>query len=264
MAKNPQAFSTAATSFGVGFQIVSAAAKVNGLNMGILYCAEAPQCAQVVPAVQAAAKAQNVTVSFTSKISSSAPNYTAPCLALKNAGVQSVYIASSGSVPLSVAASCHQQGYDPHYIGLDAGFSNAFAKAPGMQNMIGIVSNLPWTVTSTPGAKAMHDAVDKYAPGLFDDPNFTEQAVVMWSLGQLINEAATAGGVGKANPLTPQALLAGVYTLHQTDIQGLTPPLTFTEGQTQVVQQTCFFFMTPNNGGWDTPYGLSPTCQTAS
>jgi branched-chain amino acid transport system substrate-binding protein len=264
MAKNPQAFSTAVSFAGIGFQIASSALKVGGPKLGILYCVEAPQCAQIVPAVQAAAGPMGVNVAFTSKISSSSPNYTAPCLALKDAGVETVYIASSGSVPLSVAASCHQQGYDPHYIGLDAGFSNAFAKAPGMQNMIGIVSNLPWTVTSVPGAKKMHDAVDQFAPGLFDDANFNEQAVVMWSLAQLIKEAAEAGAVGTTNPMTPQALLDGVYKLHQTDIEGLTPKLTFTQGQTQILQQTCFFWMVPKDSGWDTPYGLTPTCQTPS
>nr|MDT0665876.1 hypothetical protein [Micromonospora sp. DSM 115978] len=165
------------------------------------------------------------------------------------------------TVPTSVSASCTQQGYDPHYIAIDAGFTNSFAEAPGMENMIGLTSNLPWIVDSTPGSKAMHDAVDEYSPGLFDDPNFTEQAVVMWSLGQLILEAAEAGSVGLDNPLTAEALTAGVYELHQTDIGGLTPPLTFVEGETQILQNTCWYWMAPKDGSWETPFGLEPTCR---
>ena len=77
----------------------------------------------------------------------------------------------------------------------------------------------------------------------------------------LIAEGAQAGGVGAANPVSGSALISGMYTLHQTNVDGLTPTLTFVRNQPHESQ--CFFWVRIQNGQFTTPYGVTPTCAPA-
>ena len=56
----------------------------------------------------------------------------------------------------------------------------------------------------------------------------------------MIGEGAAAGKVGTTNPLTPEALTNGMYTFAHTNLDGMTPTLTFTPGKAQV--NRCWFW----------------------
>jgi branched-chain amino acid transport system substrate-binding protein len=266
MLNNPLAFSSGASEEIGGDEIVLGAKLSGATKIGILYCAEAPGCAQIVPEIKAAAQQiGGMDVVAATSVSSSAPNYTAQCLSLQSAGAQAIYIATANGTALSVAGSCAQQGYHPHIVALDAGFSDSFAKAPGTDGMIGATSNYPWFLTGAPGAQEMHDAVNAYAPGLLDDPNVEGTVIVDWTLGELIVEAAKAGGVGTSAPISKSALLAGVYKLHHTNVGGMAPTLTFTQGKAQPAQQQCWFWVEVQNGQWTVPAGgAKPVCAPSS
>jgi branched-chain amino acid transport system substrate-binding protein len=266
MLHNPLAFSTGTSEEVAGDQIVLGAKKAGASKLGVLYCAEAAGCSQNVVQVKTAAQQiGGVSIPVSTSISSSAPNYTAQCLALQSANAKALYVAAANQTSLSVAASCAQQGYQTHLVSIDAAFSQSFAGAPGTEGMIGAVSNYPWFLTGTPGAQEMHAAVDKYAPGLLQDPNIQETAITNWTVGQLMIEAAKAGGVGTTAPVSTSALIAGVYKLHQTNVDGMTPTLTFTPGQAQPAQQRCWFWVEIQGGKFTVPAGaVTPVCALAA
>ena len=88
--------------------------------------------------------------------------------------------------------------------------------------------------------------------------NYSDVAVWQWATGMLIAAAAKAGDVGTTKPLSAAALLSGVYALHSTNLDGLTPTLTFVKGQPHF--NKCWFYAALQNGKFATPYGLTPTC----
>lgn len=254
-------FSPATSEFYFDYELVASAKKLGKTKMGFMYCAEQPVCAQEVAPLKQVAQAEGVQVVYTAAVLASAPNYTAQCLAAKAAGVDVMYLADAPAPVLAIASDCAQQGYTPVEESDNGAFSQSFAKAPGFAGMIATEDNMPFFVTSTPASKTMHDAWNKYEPGITSSPNLDEEAVLAWTSGMLIAEGARAGGVGKANPISGPALIAGMYALHSTNVNGLTPTLTFVQGQPHESQ--CWFWVRIQNGKFTTPYGLSPSCAQA-
>ena len=56
---------------------------------------------------------------YTASVSSTQPNYTAVCLAAKNAGA-TAWIFAGGGQPNRIASDCAQQGYSPVYVNAGA------------------------------------------------------------------------------------------------------------------------------------------------
>ena len=81
-----------------------AAQKVGGHKMAVLYCAENPACKQTVAPLQAAGKQFRIPVVFNAPVLTSAPNYTAQCLAAKEAGADVMFIAD-GPAPITIAVA---------------------------------------------------------------------------------------------------------------------------------------------------------------
>ena len=113
MAASTDTFQTSVSQFYLFAEIMTAAQKVGGHKMAVLYCAENPACKQTVAPLQAAGKQFNIPVVFNAPVLTSAPNYTAQCLAAKAAGADVMFIADGPAPTLAVASSCAQQGYRP-------------------------------------------------------------------------------------------------------------------------------------------------------
>ncbi len=164
MAASTDTFQTSVSQFYLFAEIMTAAQKVGGHKMAVLYCAENPACKQTVAPLQAAGKQYGIPVVFNAPVLASAPNYTAQCLAAKAAGADVMFIADGPAPTLAVASSCAQQGYTPHQVSDEAAYSQQMAGKPGWDGFLGSQDNIPFFVTSTPGSKAMHDALQKYQP----------------------------------------------------------------------------------------------------
>jgi branched-chain amino acid transport system substrate-binding protein len=258
MANSTDQFSTAVNSDYLFAEIMIAAQKVGSKKMAVLYCAEVPACKYTVAPLQAAGKQYGIPVAFTAAVLASNPNYTAQCLAAKQNGATSIFIADGPAVTISVAASCAQQGYTPHQVSDEAAYSQEMAGKAGWDGFLGTQDNIPFNVTSTPGSLVMHNAFQQYEPSVLTSPQYSVGEVILWTTGLLIAAGAAAGGVGTTNPMTGTALQDGVYTLHSTNLGGMTPTLTFTRGVPD--QNHCWFWIGIKNGQWYLPFGLSTTC----
>ena len=96
--------------------ITSAVHQAGGKDFALFYCAEAVQCQEGIAPLEAGAKSVGEDVVAALEVSATAPNYTAQCLAAKNAGATVIFLASSQQVDTKVIQNCYTQGYKPKVV----------------------------------------------------------------------------------------------------------------------------------------------------
>jgi len=240
---------------------MEAAKKVGATNIAQLYCAESPICQQGAATFKATAKAEGITVGYITSISFSAPNYTAQCLAARQAGVEIMNVADAVTVVQHVASDCLKQGYTPWQLALDGGVSQAFTTSPGIENkFIGSEPDIPF-FSQIPPVKTMNAAFRKYANAqTLANPNYNEEAVQNWISGLLLADAVKASNAGGSGAITSTQVYKGLYALHDDILGGMAPPLTFKQGQPNPVH--CWFWIRIQHHTFTTPYGTAPVCKT--
>ncbi|MBY8862972.1 ABC transporter substrate-binding protein [Nocardia sp. CA2R105] len=226
----------------------------HGYNkFGFLYCAEAPACAQAVPLAEAAGKLTGVNV-LSQKVAGTAPDFTAQCLAMNSAGVQAFEVGSSVDTTIRVLDACRAQGVQARLYGNE--FSTEWVKDKNAEGMFGAVVVAPWFYTQLPAIQQYHDMLKKYAPEVYNSPQFGPNTTLMWDAGKLFEAAAKAGNLG-ANA-KPDDIKRGLYALKGETLDGLTAPLTYTKGKPSV--NSCYFPIEIQKGEYVAPNGPKPTC----
>jgi len=239
---------------------VDAGKKVGVTKEAELYCAESPICQQAVAPFKATAAKTGMDLAYVAEISASAPNFTAQCLAAKQAGVGALVIADAVAVVQSVMASCAQQGYTPYEVSLDGAVSSSFVKSPALSNsLVGSEPDVPFFNTTLPAMKTYEAALKKYEPSVLTNPNYGEEVTQTWIEGLLMAAAYNAGKSGSGTA-TAAEITKGLHALHGDTLGGMTPPLTFKAGQPNPVH--CWFWIRTQHGKFTTPYGTSATCVT--
>jgi branched-chain amino acid transport system substrate-binding protein len=110
----PDFYSTGTTVIAAVYDEIAAARSAGVTKLANLYCAEIASCAEGVPLIQNFGKGLGVNLVYTSKISSTAPSYTAPCLAAQSAGANGLDVTAASTTVVSVAQSCYSQGVQRH------------------------------------------------------------------------------------------------------------------------------------------------------
>jgi branched-chain amino acid transport system substrate-binding protein len=253
-------FSQGQTTDSVPAAVVLAAKKVGAKNFGLIYCSEAPVCAQLVGVEQQVGQANGVPLVYKTAVSATAPNYTAQCLAAKQAGAESLFVADAVSVVEAVARDCNKQGYNVRIIAEDGAIAASFKSSPGLSDgFIGIEPVVPFEGANTPGIQQMEAAFKQYAPTLLSNPNYNDEAEEGWVSGLLFAAAAKAGNLG-ANGTDPTSdqLFTGLYALHNETLGGMAVGLTYKQGAPNPIH--CWFQMGTSKGNWTLPAGLTPQC----
>jgi branched-chain amino acid transport system substrate-binding protein len=197
-------------------------------NVGVFYCAETPICAQVPKLLGGLAKPMGLTVT-SARVSSTAPNYTAPCLSLKQKGVDALNIAAASNQVPRIVDACAQQGFQPVSLASSATTEKSWGKDSHLDGSLVAAANAVYTDTSVPGVKAFTDALNQYVPGLTGSAQFSWGLIDPWAGGQLFAAAA------KAAKLTPSStstdVKKGLYALKDETLDGVAPPLNFVRGK---------------------------------
>jgi branched-chain amino acid transport system substrate-binding protein len=253
---NSDFFSPSATSDTTIPGSIAAIKKAGLTDVGMLYCAEAPICGQLVAPLRTIAAKDGVSVKYVASISASAPSYAGLCLAAKQAGVTALAIETAGAVIESAATQCSQQGYDPVEVAGAGTVEQSFASTPGIEeHLVGYENDIPFFVTDTPGTKKFRSALLKYAPSAIG--KLSEDTVLVWDAGLLIGTAIKAEG--SKSSVTSQEVIDGIYTIHHNTLGGMAIPLTFKKGVPN--PQDCWYWIDIKNGKFGTPYGLTPYCE---
>lgn len=234
------------------------AKKAGRKSVGLMYCAESPVCAELDPLAKGSA--QLVGLAYRSgKVASAAPNYTAPCLANKNAGVDALYIGLNSAAVQRIINACAQQGYKPLSVGSANTVGNDWVKNPNLDGAIAVSTNAnPWD-ESLPAVKEFLEAMDSYVPGVREDDGFGINHLYPWAGGKLFEAAANAAELTPTS--TAADLRKGLYALEEETLGGLAPPLTFTKGKPAF--PTCYFTIKVAGGKFASADGGDPTCLSA-
>jgi branched-chain amino acid transport system substrate-binding protein len=228
-------------------------------KMGILYCAETPACAQFDPIGKGSAKL--VGLGYTSgKVSATAPSYTAPCLAMKSAGADALFVVHNGAVVQRIVDGCAEQGYRPLQVAQMNAVEPGWLKDPNFEGAVLSSPTALYSDAAQAAVKEMLDALDKYAPGLRDSAGFNPNVIYPWTAGKLFEAAATSAAIKPTS--TPADVKKGLYGLKNETLGGLTPPLNFTAGQPAFVP--CYFTVGLQGGKFVPRNGDKPTCPPAA
>lgn len=249
---NPDFFPTGANIYAMGYSVVELASRV-GDSTGALYCAESPQCAQVPQFVELLGGMMNVKTPVLTKVSTTSGDWTAACQSLIDAKVDSYQIAADGPAVVKIAQACYDQGLRAKVVTGDATVRASFAKQPAMQGMLAGGTTVPFIDDSTPGTKGYQEMLAKYLPDIGDENG--PLPMNSYISVQLFKKAVELGGTDK---VTSASIKEGLYQMKDETLDGLTVPLTFTEGKPTVVN--CYFTLGIEKNKFTEPEGLDYKC----
>jgi branched-chain amino acid transport system substrate-binding protein len=229
---DPNWYPSGQTNDSITYSVVATAKQAGAKNLGQLYCAESVQCQQSVPLIKADGKALGIPDVYNASIAATAPNYTAQCLAAKQAGVTAVFIGDSTSVIARVAENCSQQGYNPIYVTEGTGFTDQALSTPGLKdNLWSPYPVLPF-FSAASAVTAMNTVLDKYYPGMTQNSStWSEFAAQAWTAGLLIARAVKNAGVTAGDTVSAADIAKGLGMVSNDTLGGFSPSLTFAAGQ---------------------------------
>lgn len=235
--------------------------KLGAKKVARLYCAELAQCSQGADAFKAAAGKAGMSV-LTAPISSTAPDYTAPCLSAKSFGADLIVVPSSPTVFASLAKACLRNGYKGRFLAPGNG-APTWSQDSGLSGADIYSFNYVWNWndTSTPAQKEYLQAIQQYAPSILTDPAYNGYVQLAWAGFQMFATAAKAGNIGPAS--TPQDVINALYGLHDETLGGLIGPVTFNKSDASHTS-TCYYVNALKDGKWTDPLGSEPKCSAAT
>ena len=220
-------------------------------KLGIVTCAEAPPCREANTLFAEHAKSMGFDLVYRSQASIAQPDYTAGCLAARNAGAEIVMVVLDGNSVTRFAASCARQAYRPQYATIVTIVLDRFKDDPNLAGLIGSSQVFPYFQTGTPATDEFQQAFKAYGGGLAIGVGIAAG----WTAGKLLEKASAR----IPEPPTSAAILAGLYSIKHDDLGGLTYPLTFTEGK-PATPRGCWFNAQIKDGKWISNDGYRLHC----
>ena len=228
----------AGTINGVAQQLVPAGIK----KFGTVVCAEPIQACVDADRVWASqAAGLGIELVYRGKASLAQPDFTAECLNARNSGAEAVLLAMDSSSVQRLAASCTRQGFRPRYAVMAGIVLDRFKDDRNLDAMAASSPVFPYFQSGTPATDEFQAALRTVGKGLPPGIGLASG----WVTGKVF-EAAIAH---LPEPPTSAAVLAGLWTIKNNDLGGLTQPLTFVENST-APPMTCWFNLAINSGAW--------------
>lgn len=256
---NPDFYSVSETDDTAVYGVVAVAKQAGAANIGAVVCAEAASCAEAIPLVKTAGHQVGVPLVYSAAVSSTAPNYTAQCVAAKQKSVKALWPALPTTTAISLATDCNQQDYDPIYAAEGSTYSSQIDSSPTINKNFWLAfGGLP-LFADTPAVQAMNTAVDHYYPGLRKGTSWVESAAQSWADGLLIRDVVKGSGVGAADTITAATMTQGLGTIKNDTLDGWSAPLTFVAGKPHLLD--CWFAAKIVNGTRSVLNNGQPTCR---
>jgi branched-chain amino acid transport system substrate-binding protein len=250
------AFPITGTPFALGYGFL-ATAKTYGASVGLAYCAET--CSTYADLYQVFAKPAGVSLPVFLKASSTAPDYTAVCQALKAQHVGSYVLDFGGAVVTKITDTCYQQGLRiPQIVG-GSNSDPTWKTDKAFDGDVAIDGVAPFFESNTPGQKAYRAALSKYASSIVGQPLDNSWSALAWASGQLVAAAAkhTAGAV------TAASLTSSLYAIKDETLGGMVQPLNYVQGKP--THLTCYYTWKISGGTFVAgSHGDAPTCVPAA
>jgi branched-chain amino acid transport system substrate-binding protein len=220
-------------------------------RLGVLTCAEAQVCRDADRVWADHARDFGFAQVYRGQYSITQPDFTAECLAMRNAGAEFTQITATPAILRNIVTSCTRQGFRPTY-GMTLSMVEEGQK--GDADLAGAMASsvvFPYFQTGTPATDAFAAALRDYGRGLTPGVGLTQG----WTGGKLLERATAA----LPEPPTTTAVLDGLWSIKGDDLGGLTGPLTFTANQ-PATPVACWFNL-ELRGRWTSPDDFSRHCE---
>lgn len=187
-------------------------------RFGSVVCAESPSCGTVARVWQQRAGEFGFQPVFDAKASIAQPDYTAECLAARNAGVQALAVGLDEKSIVRLARSCDRQGFRPRYLipGLNARGLDDEALLDGAVIGSGAFA---WPAADNPARREFRDTLARLLPGVQLNAGLTYG----WVAAKVFEIAMTA----VTEPPTTDSILRGLWEIRNDDLGGLAAPLSY-------------------------------------
>jgi branched-chain amino acid transport system substrate-binding protein len=256
MTSNPDFFPSGGTLPAANYGLAQAAAQQGKKKMSLMVCAEAPICSFYVQAFHKLLPGFfGTSVVYSATIAATAPNYTAQCIASKQASADALFVESFGPAIARVHTDCAQQGYQPAQYGIAATVDLTSTKPTTVMQY-----NLSIADDKSPAGSSLQQAIDQYgSPGFRTQQAYTDNVMQTWAGTQVFMAAAQKANLEPSS--TPAELKKGLYALKDFTAGGASSPITYTPGKPTVV--SCWFTETRVKTSI-TAYSKQPQCVPAN
>ena len=209
-------------------------------KIGTLRCVESPSC-DIEPQFAVEEGSLGYEYVYRGRASLATPDFTAECLAARNAGVEGLFfLMDNNSIP-RFANSCARQGYRPIYGIPGQALDEAHRSVPSLEGSVAVHHVFAFFETGTPATDEFRRSMLSYGGKA---PSSGGEATG-WAAGKLMEKA----GERLSEPPTTEALLRGLWGISNETLGGLTEPLTFTENR-PAKRLACWFSMAIHKGTW--------------
>jgi branched-chain amino acid transport system substrate-binding protein len=220
-------------------------------KLATVTCAEATACGDADRLFAENAKKFGYNHVYRARASIAQPDYTAECLAARNAGADVYMVVLDGNSVSRFAAACARQAYKPQFSTIVTIVLDRFKDDPNLGSIAASSHVFPYFQTGTPATDEFQAAFKAYGGGLSNGVG----VAAGWTAGKLLEKAAAR----LPEPPTTQAILAGLWSIKNDNLGGLTYPLTFTEGK-PATPRGCWFNTAVKDGKWISPDGYRLRC----
>lgn len=259
---DPNMFPANTTFPGEILDLILTARSRAATNFGVIYDTANPSGAQAIPLLRSIAPTLGVKFTTAVGASNSAPDFTAQCLSLHQAGTTAVMNDGINNIQ-KVADECSQQGFKPTWVLPEGGINYPPAYTdPALQGAVSAQGEFPWFLTSTPATRQFHDALRRYSPSVLtsQQPLVAAPSAYIWTAAMVFQKAATDGI--SATDTSPSAadIFNGLYQITGDTLGGLAPvPLTYNRDK-PTGSINCWFVTSLQNGQPTAPFGMRPQC----
>ena len=220
-------------------------------KLGTVICVEATTCDDLQRAWDTGARSAGFDYVYRGRASIAQPDYTAQCLSNRSAGAEVVFLTLIDSAVRNFAQSCARQDYRP-ILGIPAvSQADGMKDDPHLEGISAASPFFPYFQSGTPATDEYHDAMRRYGQGMSE----SGPSAAGWAAGRLLERAAA----NLPEPPTSEAILAGLWTVKDDTLGGLTAPLTFVKDQ-PAAKRSCWFNMLLRKGAWVSPDGFKLHC----
>jgi branched-chain amino acid transport system substrate-binding protein len=225
---------------------VAAAAKValpeGKKKLGFITCNEATLCTDADGVWAAVGPKVGFEVVYRGRGSLAQPDWTAQCLAAKNAGVEVLISLLTSEGHRRVAQNCASVGLKPIKVAETVQALISWKDDPIMDNYVVGSPVAPWFSTAIPGVRDYQTQLKHFAPTV----ELGVQSLSGWTVGKHLE---LAGQNLPAGQVTGDDILRGLWAINGSTLNGLTTPIKQEQGK-PAPRQSCGWAITLRSGEW--------------
>jgi branched-chain amino acid transport system substrate-binding protein len=221
-------------------------------KLAILNCQEAQFCVDADKMWPDLAAKVGYELVFRRQASLAQPDYTAECLAARNAGAEVFGLAMDGNAIGRIGSACSRVGFHPIYFIHHGALLVEHAADPNVDGILSTLGLRAWFDTANPVVGRYQKALATYVPG--QKPK--DSSFMGWAAAELFEAVVRHA----PDPTTSAGILEGLWALDGETLGDITYPVKYVREQ-NAPRTMCWYTVRGSKGKWAyTDKGRNRTC----